>query len=42
MTETNPKITAGIDVGKAQLELSLNQRRPHPNLRPTTRRASPP
>ena len=24
MTETHPKITAGIDVGKAQLELSIN------------------
>ena len=24
MTETSPKITAGIDVGKAQLELSAN------------------
>ena len=24
MTETRPKITAGIDVGKAQLELSIN------------------
>ena len=24
MTETHPKITAGIDVGKAQLELSVN------------------
>ena len=24
MTETNPKIIAGIDVGKAQLEVSIN------------------
>ena len=57
MTETHPKITAGIDVGKSHLELSIsadptqtyandpegiaaltlelsiNQRRPHPNFR---------
>ena len=32
MTETHPQITAGIDVGKAHLELSINQRRLHPNL----------
>ena len=36
MTETNPKITADIDVGKTQQELSINQRRPHPNLRQRT------
>ena len=40
MTETNPKITAGIDVGKAPLELCINAG--PSKLTPTTRKASPP
>ena len=42
MPETHPKITAGIDVGKAHLELSINAGSPSPKPAPTTRRASPP
>ena len=40
MTKTNPQITAGIDVGKAHLELSVNAG--PPKSTPTTRKASPP
>ena len=28
MTETNPKITAGIDAGKSHLKLSINTPKP--------------